>query len=565
MFLPTTPEELKKLGWDSPDIIIVSGDTYIDSPFMGASLIARRLSEAGFKVGIIAQPGIGSGEDITRLGEPKLFWGITAGATDSMVANYTASGKRRKSDDFTPGGINDRRPDRATIAYTNLIRRYFKNTAPIILGGVEASLRRVVHYDFHDNALRRPILFDSKADILVYGMGERAVLELAEKLTRGEDFKDVKGICYISKTTCSDYITLPSFEAVKKSKEEFIRMFQLFYENNDPLNARGLCQKTGDRFLVQNPPADHLTSDEVDAVYDMDFTREVHPCYLKRGKVKAQDTIKFSLTTHRGCIGECNFCSITVHQGRRIISRSRKSVLREAKKIAALRGFRGYITDAGGPTANMYKVECKKKSDSGNCIKKRCLYPHICPSLNISHKHQIELLKSIAEIKGVKKVFLSSGIRHDIVMGDKKYGNKYLKAVIENHTSGQLKIAPEHTEDEVLEIMGKCGSDYLEAFRDKFYDLNKKTGKKQFLTYYIIAAHPGCREDHMRRCAGFFKRKLGASPEQVQIFTPTPSTYSTLMYYTGLNPFTGEKIFTERSQRGKENQKRIFTGGKKRK
>lgn len=564
MFLPTTPYELENLGWDGLDIIIVTGDTYIDSPFIGASLIARHLFNAGYKVGMIAQPDIGSGKDITRLGEPKLFWGVTAGATDSMVANYTASGKRRKSDDFTPGGLNERRPDRATIAYSNLIRRYFKKTKPIVLGGIEASLRRIAHYDYRDNALRRSVLFDSKADVLVYGMGEKAVIELAEKLKDNTDITNIRGICYISKEPRNGYIILPSFEDVLKSKSEFIKMFNCFYENSGPRRAEGLCQKTGTRYLVQNPPSDHLSEKEIDGIYDMDFTREVHPYYLDKGKVSAQETIKFSLTTHRGCYGECSFCSIAVHQGRTVISRSKRSLIKEAEKITTLKGFRGYITDAGGPTANMYKIECSKKSESGKCVKKRCLYPHICPSLNISHKHQIELLKSIAGMKGVKKVFVSSGIRHDLVIEDRKYGNQYIRDIIENHTSGQLKIAPEHTEETVLKIMGKCGSDYLKNFSARFYELNRKLGKKQFLTYYIIAAHPGCDENDMKRCSEFFSEHLHTSPEQVQIFTPAPSTYSTLMYYTGVNPFTGEKIFVEKNNKKKEHQKEIVSGKKRR-
>jgi uncharacterized radical SAM protein YgiQ len=558
MFLPTTLQEMKKRGWKSLDIILITGDTYIDSPNIGVAVIGNVLAKAGYRVGIIAQPDINSGDDIMRLGEPELFWGITAGSVDSMVANYTALKKKRHSDDFTPGGDNTRRPDRATIAYANLIRRYFKNTKPIVLGGIEASLRRIAHYDYWDNSIRRSLLFDAKADILIYGMGEKAVVEIAETLSRGENIQDIRGICYISEETKEGCLLLPSYEDVKKDKEKFIEMFRLFYENNDPITAQGLCQKQDTRYLIQNRPSPYPSKKELDAIHDMPFERDVHPYYKKHGIVRALDTIKFSVTTHRGCYGECNFCSIAVHQGRTISSRSSASILREVKALTKLPGFKGYISDVGGPTANMYKIECEKKLSKGSCKDKRCLYPIRCKQLKIDHSPQRELLRQIRNIPKIKKAFIASGLRYDMIIDDTVCGAAYLRDVVEHHVSGQLKIAPEHTEDSVLRIMGKPESGYLQAFKEAFDSLNKKLGKKQFLTYYLIAAHPGCDEQSMEKLKEFTLRELKISPEQLQIFTPLPSTYSTLMYYAGKDPFTGKRLFVEKDMRKKERQKEMI-------
>jgi len=557
MFLPTTREEMKKLSCDRLDVIIVTGDTYIDSPYIGAAVIGKVLQAAGYKVGIIAQPDIEGEKDITRLGKPALFWGVTAGSVDSMVANYTALKKRRRKDDFTPGGKNTKRPDRATIVYSNLIRKYFKSTKPIVLGGIEASLRRIAHYDYWDNKIRRAILFDAKADILVYGMGEKSVLKLACNLKNGKDWKDIRGICYISLHSREEYTILPSYQEVRGDKKKFISMFHTFYLNNDPLTAKGLCQQQDSRYLIQNPPAYPLTQKELDKVHDLPYEREAHPYYKKEGEVEALKTIKFSIATHRGCYGECNFCSITVHQGRVIQGRSEKSILREAKLLTKLRDFKGYILDVGGPTANMYGIECQRKLKSGSCTNKRCLYPQFCPSLKINHKRQMEILKKIRQIEGVKKVFVASGIRYDMLLGDQKYGEKYLRELVKYHISGQLKIAPEHTENNVLEKMGKPDQGYLKRFRDKFLQINKEQKKKQFLTYYLIAAHPGCREEDMYRLKEYTSKELKLNPEQVQIFTPTPSTYSTLMYYTERDPFTGKAIYVEKNLKKKGRQKGI--------
>lgn len=559
-FIPTTPEELRERGWDRLDVILVSGDSYIDSPFIGASVIGRVLEKGGFRVGIIAQPSTAGPEDITRLGEPRLFWGVTGGSVDSMVANYTAARRRRKNDDFTPGGINDRRPDRAVIAYANLIRHYFKNTRPIVLGGIEASLRRVAHYDYWDDSIRRSILFDAKADFLLYGMAEQSVLRLARSLQNSEPVRDVAGLCEISRTPPEEYLELPSYETVAADKRVFIEMFRVFYDNNDPVTAKGLKQRHGDRWLVHHPPPAAPSQAQLDSVYQLPFQRGQHPYYEKQGRVKALETIRFSISTHRGCYGECNFCAITVHEGRTVRWRSPGSIIAEAKLLASLPGFKGYILDVGGPTANMYGFECAVKKTKGCCRNRRCLFPEICPTLRPTHQPQIELLRRVRGIPGVKKVFVASGIRADLVLSDSGHGNQYLEEIVRHHVSGQLKIAPEHSERHVLEKMGKPGREDLVEFKKRFDQLSAKLHKKQFLTYYLIAAHPGCTETDMRELKRFAGQVLKISPEQVQVFTPLPSTYSALMYYTGMDPFSARPLFVEKNQERREVQKQILVG-----
>ena len=560
MFLPTTSAELKKLKWDKLDVILVTGDTYIDSPFIGVSVIGNVLADAGFRVGIIAQPDIHSDIDICRLGEPQLFWGITGGCMDSLVANYTATKKKRLSDDLTAGGRNNRRPDRAVVVYANLIRQYFKETKPLVLGGVEASLRRVAHYDFWSDSVRRSILFDARADILVYGMAEKAILELAQKLNSGQETKDIRGICYISSAPQPEYIELPAYEEVVTNKKSFIKMFDTFYCNNDPLTAKGLFQQHGPRYLVQNPPQPALTVAQLDQIYALNFAREVHPYYKAQGKVRAMETIKFSITTHRGCFGECNFCSIGLHEGRTIISRSEKSIIDEAQKIAELPDFKGYILDVGGSTANMYGIDCRRKQTQGACQDKRCLYPQVCASLRPDHSRQINLLEQLRKIKGVKKVFVASGIRYDLLFSDKKHCASYMQELVKHHISGQLKVAPEHASAGVLRLMGKPQAKFLTNFKQLFEKMNESSGQKQFLTYYFIAAHPGCTEEDMRELKSFTTRELKINPQQIQIFTPLPSTYSSLMYFTGIDPATGRKIFVEKNIAKKQRQKDIVVG-----
>ena len=560
MFLPTTHQEVEALGWDGLDVILVSGDSYIDSPFIGVAVIGKVLLQAGYRVGIIAQPDLSTPADITRLGEPGLFWGVTAGSVDSMVANYTASRKKRRSDDYTPGGLNTRRPDRACIAYTNLIRQNFKNTVPVVLGGIEASLRRVAHYDFWSDRVRRSLLFDAKADYLLYGMAEGSVLQLAAHLKAGTYPAAVRGLCAVAAEKPAGYLELPSYEQVSSDRQAFIEMFHLFYRNTDPLTARGLVQRHGQRYLVQNPPPAVPTQQGLDRIYALDFEREQHPYYARQGAVKALETIRFAISTHRGCYGECNFCAIGVHEGRTVSWRSPDSILAEARKLTTHPEFKGIILDVGGPTANMYGFECAKKLSAGACSGRRCLYPKICDQLKIDHTAQIELLQRIRALPGVRKVFVASGLRYDLVVADRKHGLSYLRELTRHHVSGQLKIAPEHTDPAVLRRMGKPSSESLLEFKGLFDKLSEQAGKQQFLTYYFIAAYPGCSESEMQRLKKFASLRLRIHPEQVQIFTPTPSTYASLMYYTEVDPFSGEKIFVEKETGRKERQKRILTG-----
>ncbi len=563
MYLPTTKHEMNRLGWDRADVILVTGDSYVDSPYIGVALIGRVLQAAGFRTAVIAQPDMDSDADIGRLGEPLLFWGVSSGSVDSMVANYTAAGKRRNTDDYTPGGINNRRPDRALIQYTNLIRRYFKKAAPIVLGGLEASLRRVSHYDVWSNRIRKSVLFDATADYLVYGMAEKTVTALARALKHGESPEAIPGLCYLSPTPRDGYIELPSHDDVATDKAAFIRMFHTFYRNNDPLTATGLCQKQGDRYLIHNPPSARLTTAELDAIHDLPFERELHPFYRAQGDVRALDTIRFSLPIHRGCYGECRFCAITIHQGRTVTWRSESSILKEAEAMARHPLFKGTLSDAGGPTANMYGFECARKIVKGACADKSCLFPAVCPGLKPDHGPLIRLLRKLRAVKGVKHVFSASGIRYDLVLADQANGPDYLAEIVRYHVSGQLKIAPEHSEKDVLDLMGKPGTKDLLSFKRAFDDLSRKAGKKQFLTYYLIAAHPGCRDLHMTRLRDFVVGQLGIRPEQIQVFTPTPSTYSTLMYCTGIDPFTGKSVFVEKTNEGRDRQKSIILGNPK--
>jgi len=557
LFLPTTKEELKNLGWDFVDIILVTGDSYIDSPFIGVSVIGKVLVDAGYRVAIIAQPDLKS-EDIARLGEPRLFWSVTGGCIDSMVANRTAIGRKRKSDDYTPGGENNRRPDRAVIAYTNLIKKYFKSNRPIVLGGIEASLRRIAHYDFWSDKIRKSVLFDSKADYLLYGMAERSILELADSLKHGRDTKLIRGLCYISRNVPDGCLTLPSYEESAQDKKAFIRMFHDFYNNNDPKTAMPLAQKHGERYLIQNTPQKYLSTAELDKVYALKYERDQHPFYQKQGSVKCLDTIRFSILTHRGCYGECNFCSIAVHQGQTVRRRSKKSIVSEAREFLSHPMFKGIIQDVGGATANMYGIECAKKQRQGSCSDKRCLFPDVCSVLKINHDKQLDLLRELRQIEGVRKVFVASGIRHDMILADEKNGTNYLKELVRHHISGQMKIAPEHSESSILKYMGKPKKNTLVKFRQLFNRLVKEDGKKQFLTYYLIAAHPGCSQSDMISLKDFVVKELGFLPKQVQVFTPLPSTYSALMYWTEEDPFSGEKIFVEKTFRGREQQKDVI-------
>jgi uncharacterized radical SAM protein YgiQ len=563
MFLPTTKAELQKLDWDQLDVILITGDSYIDSPFIGVAVIGKVLLDAGYKVGVIAQPDIHSPVDITRLDEPRLFWGVSAGSIDSMVANYTATGRPRRADDYTPGGRNTKRPNRATLVYANLIRRYFKNTVPIVLGGIEASLRRIAHYDFWTDKVRRSVLFDAKADYLLYGMAEGAVTKLATALDRGDDPTTIRGLVYIGKTVPEGYLELPSYETVQTNDDAFIEMFHTFYRNNDPLNAKGLAQLHGDRYLIQNPPYPHLTQEELDHVYDLDYERDQHPYYAKQGPVKALETVRFSIPTHRGCYGECNFCAIAVHEGRTVNWRSEESILAEARTITHLPDFTGFITDLSAPTANMYGFECPVKLRKGPCLDKSCIYPETCPTLPVDHSKQTKLMRKLRQIKGVKKVFVGSGLRYDLILSDEAHGEAYLRELVRHHVSGQLRVAPEHSQPQVLARMRKPDTGKLLAFKQRFDALGTDVKRKQYLSYYLIAAYPGCTQADMQELKKFAGQELGILPEQVQVFTPTPSTYASVMYHTGKDPFTGEKLFVEKNPAAKQKQKEVITGHSK--
>ncbi|WP_319549799.1 YgiQ family radical SAM protein [Desulfogranum marinum] len=558
MFLPTTQKELQQRGYHSLDVILITGDSYIDSPYIGAAVIGKVLVDAGFKVGIIAQPAIDTDKDIKRLGEPRLFWGITGGSVDSMVANYTATGRRRKKDDYTPGGLNNRRPDRAVLVYANLIRQHFKNTAPLVLGGIEASLRRVAHYDAWTNKIRKSILFDAKADYLLYGMAEQSVVALARSLQDQRTPHHINGLCYKSDTLPPEALALPPFSLCRESKSAFTEMFRIFYDNTDPVTATCIAQQQDNRFLVQTPPPLNLSTEELDVLHDLSYERELHPYYAQSGSVTALDTIRFAVTTHRGCYGECNFCAITMHQGRTVVSRSERSIIDEVVECTKHPAFKGIIADVGGPTANMYGIECKKKLLAGSCRDKRCIFPSSCPTMNINHAGQIALLKKLRALPGIKKIFIASGIRYDMILADKKNGRSYLREVIRHHISGQMKIAPEHCSNAVLKAMGKPDINSLVAFRTLFTSLNKQEKQKLFLTYYIIAAHPGCTRNDMEQLKKFSQQVLKIIPRQIQVFTPTPSTWSTLMYWTEKNPWTGKACFVEKNTAQKERQKMIL-------
>ena len=556
MFLPISIQEVEKLGWDYIDVILISGDAYIDSPFSGIAVIGKYLLKHGFRVAVISQPDIDCDKDITMFGEPRLFWGISAGCVDSMVANYTSSGKPRKQCDFTPNGINNKRPDRASIVYTTLIRRYFKNTKPIVLGGIEASLRRIAHYDFKTDKVRRSILFDAKADYIIYGMGELPVLELAKALDNNESVENIKGLCFISKDKVSNAVEMPSFEEVSINKRAFYNMFKIFYNNSEAVSGKRLIQKTGDRYLIQNPPA-YYDDNILDEVSDIEYERAVHPQI--KGKIKAIDTIKTSIISHRGCFGGCSFCAIAVHQGRRVVSRSAASIEKEVKSMVSKKWFSGTITDIGGPTGNMYMMKCKKMEKLGACTHKHCLYPEVCNGMNTNHAPLLNMLESIKNIKGVKNLFATSGIRADLAVKDKENGKRYISEIAKNYVSGQLKMAPESADLKVLKAMKKPDNSSFLEFCSLYKNYSKKYNKNQYISCYFIAAHPAESEKEAYNTRKFIEKNLDFNPEQVQIFTPTPSTWATCAYYTGLDE-DGNNIYVEKSLSKKEKYKSIIMG-----
>lgn len=568
-FLPVSLGEMRKLGWSQADVILVSGDAYVDTPYSGVAVIGQVLAKAGYRVAILSQPDMQDPNAFRALGEPKLFWGVSPGCVDSMVANYTAAGKRRRQDDFTPGGENNRRPDRAALAYSNAIRAAWKPCRPIILGGVEASLRRIAHYDFWSDKVRRPLVCDAKADALCYGMGERAMLAFAAAIRDGTDWHAIPGLCWMAGekgfTPPEGAVELPGFAEVSantpEGKRAFAKAFRLFQENQDAVRGRPLVQKVDNRWLVHNRPSPPLEQDELDAVHDIPWMLDAPPSIRAQGAIRALDTIRFSVTTHRGCYGDCRFCAITVHQGRRIVSRSARSIVDEVRGFTRNPKFRGTVADVGGPTANMYGFDCDRKAKSGACANRDCLFPRVCPALRPDHRPQLELLRKVREVPGVRHVFVASGIRPDLIAADRACGDEYIATLAKHHVSGQLKLAPEHVVTKVLACMGKPDVGDLLAFKRKFDAASRRLGRKQFLTYYFIAAHPGCTENDMRELKRFAERELNLRPEQVQIFTPTPLTAATCMYYTGLDPATGQPVYVARGLGEKQRQKDLLTGG----
>ena len=544
-FLPVCRKDMEERGWDAVDFAYVIGDAYVDHPSFGPAIISRILEANGYRVGIISQPDWKNNTSIMEYGEPKLGFLISGGNMDSMVNHYSVSKKRRKTDAFTPGGVMGKRPDYATIVYGNLIRQVYKKT-PIIIGGIEASLRRLAHYDYWSNHLKRSILLDSGADLISYGMGERSIVEIADALKSGiavGDITFIDGTVYKAKDLSSVYdaVTLPSYEELKKDKLNYARSFYVQYCNTDPFSGKRLVESYSDHlYVVQNPPAKPLSQPEMDRVYSFPYMRTYHPSYEAAGGVPAIEEVKYSLISNRGCFGGCNFCALTFHQGRIIQTRSHESLLAEANQFIWDKDFKGYIHDVGGPTANFRAPSCEKQLQYGVCKEKQCLFPKPCRNLKVDHKDYLKLLRKLRELPNVKKVFIRSGIRFDYLMADKD--DTFFRELCEHHVSGQLKVAPEHISDAVLQKMGKPENRVYEAFTEKYKKINQKLGKNQFLVPYLMSSHPGSTMKEAVELAEYL-RDLGYMPEQVQDFYPTPSTISTCMYYTGVDPRTMEKVY----------------------
>ena len=559
-FLPVSKSDMKKRGWTQCDFIYICGDAYVDHPSFGHAIITRLLEAFGYKVGIIAQPDWKNKESITILGEPRLDFLVSAGNMDSMVNHYTVNKKRRHQDAFSPGGVMGKRPDYATIVYCNLIRQVYKKT-PVIIGGIEASLRRMAHYDYWSDKVKRSILIDSGADIISYGMGEHSIIEIADALNAGIDIHDItfiKGTVYKTKTldNLENYIELPSYDDIVNSKEMYAKSFYTQYKNTDPFTARILVEKVKEKmYVVQNPPAMPLTEVEMDDIYSLPYMRNYHPMYEKDGGIPALSEIKFSITSNRGCFGGCSFCALTFHQGRIIQVRSHKSIIDEAVQMTKDADFKGYIHDVGGPTANFRHTSCDKQLTKGVCMNRQCLFPKPCPNLKVDHSDYIKLLRELRALPGVKKVFIRSGIRFDYCMCDPD--DTFINELCKYHISGQLRVAPEHISDNVLNKMGKPSNDVYEGFLKRYQRINKKTGKEQFVVPYLMSSHPGSTMKEAIELAEYI-RDLGYMPEQVQDFYPTPSTLSTCMYYTGLDPATMDKVYTPVSHHEKAMQRALI-------
>ena len=558
-FLPISKQEMLDRGWESCDFVYVIGDAYVDHPSFGHAIISRILESRGYSVGIISQPDWRDPKSIDVFGRPRLGFLVSGGNMDSMVNHYSVSKRRRKTDAFTPGGVMGKRPDYATVVYCNLIRRTYKDV-PILIGGIEASLRRLGHYDFWSETMKRSILMDSQADLLMYGMGEKSIVEIAEALNSGMDVRD---ITYIDGTVFRAQeldeslptVTLPSFEELRSNKRKYAESFKVQYGNCDPFTAKRLAEPYGDCFVVQNPPQKPLTTEEMDAVYELPYMRTWHPSYAKAGGVPAIDEVKFSLVSNRGCFGACSFCALTFHQGRIIQTRSHESILKEAELMTKDKDFKGYIHDVGGPTANFRHPACEKQLSKGACGGRQCLYPTPCKNMKADHSDYVALLRKLRKLPGVKKVFVRSGIRFDYLLADKK--DTFFKELVQFHISGQLKVAPEHVSDAVLSRMGKPRNAVYNQFVDKYYALNRQYGMEQYLVPYLMSSHPGSTLKEAIELAEYI-REMGYNPEQVQDFYPTPSTLSTVMYYTGLDPRTMDKVYVPTDPHEKAMQRALI-------
>ena len=558
-FLPISKEDLKKRKIEQLDFIIVSGDAYVDHPSFGTAIIGRTLEAQGFTVGIIAQPKWHDCEDFKKLGKPKYGFLVNSGNIDSMVNHYTAAKKIRREDLYSPGGEAGHRPDRAIIVYCNRIREAYKDAA-IAIGGIEASLRRFAHYDYWDNKVRRSILVDSKADLLMYGMGEKTVIQIADLFRYGASIKNitnVRGTCYLTKdiSNIKDAVMVPSFEDVSTDIKAYGEAYKLEYYEQDSINGRTIIQKYGDRYLVQNPPQEDLTQEEMDMTYDLPYTRTYHPIYESKGGIPAIQEVEFSITSHRGCFGSCSFCALTFHQGRVIQNRGQESIIEEAKLLTTLPNFKGYIHDIGGPTANFRHRACKKQIEHGTCKNKQCMFPAPCKNLIIDHIEYLSLLKKVRKLPGIKKVFIRSGIRYDYLIHDNN--DSFFKELCEHHISGQLKVAPEHVVPRVLNQMGKPTREVYDKFVNKYFKVNKQVNKNQFLVPYLMSSHPGSDLNAAIELAEYIKQ-MGYTPEQVQDFYPTPGSLSTTIYYTGFNPITGEKVYVPKTSEEKDMQRALI-------
>lgn len=559
-FLPISKEDMKQRGIEQLDFVYIVGDAYVDHPSFGHAIISRVLEAHGYTVGIISQPDWKDDSSISILGEPRLGFLVMGGNMDSMVNHYSVAKKRRDSDAYTPGGEIGKRPDHAVVAYCNLIRHTYKNI-PIIVGGIEASLRRMAHYDYWSNSFKRSILLDGQANLISYGMGEKSIVEIADALNSGMDIKDITyipGTVFKTKDISMVYdpIILPSYEEMKADKLEYAKSFKIQSENTDPYNGSPLVEPYPNGvFVVQNPPQEPLTRQEMDDIYDLPYERTYHPIYEAKGGIPAIKEIQFSLISCRGCFGACSFCALTFHQGRIIQSRSHKSIISEAEKITQMPDFKGYIHDVGGPTANFYHPSCEKQLKNGVCKNKQCLWPQPCKNLKVDHKDYLKLLRKLRELPKVKKVFVRSGIRFDYIMADKD--DTFFKELVEHHISGQLKVAPEHISDKVLSYMGKPQNCVYEKFIDKYYKLNEKAGKKQFVVPYLMSSHPGSDMKEAVKLAEYL-RDIGYNPQQVQDFYPTPSTMSTVMYYTGVDPRTMEPVYVPKNPHEKAMQRALM-------